>query len=350
MTSKIPIAILGATGTVGQRMVALLADHPWFQIAQLAASEKSVGKPYMEAVNWLLDTPIPKAVRSMCVTSCIPLPQIRLALSALDTEPAKTIEPEWVNKGIVVVSNASAHRMNEEVPLLIPEVNPDHLALVAKQGEKGQGFLVTNPNCVTIGLCLALKPLVDRFGIREVAITSFQSVSGAGFPGVASLRILDNLIPYISNEEPKVETEPKKIFGSVKKEGIDFAPFQLSATCVRVPVTEGHLKAVSVRLDREAQEEDILQAWNGFHSPIQSLRLPLSPEKVIEYEKQSDFPQPRFDRLRGHGMTVSIGRLRHCPLMGWKFVVLSHNTIRGAAGGSILIAELLAKKGYVRGR
>lgn len=344
---KIPVAVLGATGTVGQRMIALLSDHPWFTIVQLAASERSVGKPYSQAVNWLLDTPIPESVRSMVVTPCVPSGNVRLALSALDTESAVTIEPEWANSGVAVVSNASAHRMAEDVPLLIPEVNPDHLSLVPQRRFARGGCIVTNPNCVVIGLSLALKPLMDCFGISDVGITSFQSISGAGFPGVASLSIVDNLIPYIGSEEPKVESEPKKIFGAIEDGRITSHPMRISATCVRVPVTEGHLKSVSVRLQHDVTADEIIQAWNGFAPDIASFQLPLSPTRAVQYDAAIDFPQPKLHRLCGRGMTASVGRLRPCPLFGWKFVVLSHNTIRGAAGGSLLIAELLVKKKFV---
>lgn len=340
---KIPIAILGATGTVGQRMVALLADHPWFSLVQVAASERSVGKPYAQATTWLLDTPMPEQVRSMIVSSCVPArDDIQIALSALDAETALQVEPEWANRGIRVVSNASAYRMHESVPLVIPEVNSDHLALARSSSSfQNGGMIVTNPNCVVIGLSLALKPLVDLFGLSDVMVTSFQSISGAGFPGVASLSILDNLIPYIGNEEPKVESEPKKIFGSLDGGKVNFHPMNVSATCVRVPVTEGHLKSVSVKLQKRVTFDEIVDAWNTFVPSIP--QLPTSPSKVLLYDGAADFPQPKLHRSLGRGMTVSIGRLRPCPLLGWKFVVLSHNTIRGAAGGSLLIAELLAR-------
>lgn len=342
MTSKIPVAILGATGSVGQRMVSLLADHPNFYIVQLAASEKSQGKTYAEAVHWLLDTPIPKGIGSMIVTTPVLQSDAKIALSALDTEIARLVEPEWAKKGVSVVSNASAYRMDEDVPLVIPEVNANHLQVLSTKNKFSGGCIVTNPNCVVIGLCLALKPLVDRFGVADISVTTFQSVSGAGFPGVASLSILDNLIPYIGNEEQKVETEPKKIFGTVQGGRIVHdTKMNISASCVRVPVSEGHLKSVSVRFQQKPNPEDIVNAWESFSPSIQHLNLPSAPSKAIFYHSAHDFPQPKLHRLYGKGMAVSVGRLRPCSLFDYKFMVLSHNTLRGAAGGALLLAELL---------
>ena len=348
MKHKIPVAVLGATGSVGQRMVALLHNHPYFRIVQVAASERSQGKTYEEAVHWLLDTPIPEEIRSMRVTTPSLQSEAKLALSALDADIARHIEAEWAGQGVAVVSNASAYRMQENVPLLIPEVNEEHLRLLPQSCFPKGGCIVTNPNCVVIGLCLALKPLYDLFGISDVSITTFQAISGAGYPGVASLSIMDNLLPYISNEEKKVEIEPKKIFGTLKAESIGYeTSLNVSATCVRVPVTEGHMKAVSIRLKKRTSPEDIIAAWDGFVPSIAPLQLPSAPQKVLVYNSSNDFPQPKLHRISGNGMSVSIGRLRPCSLFDYKFLVLSHNTIRGAAGGSLLIAELLLRKGLI---
>jgi len=348
MKDKIPVAVLGATGTVGQRMVLLLAHHPYFRIVQVSASERSQGKPYGEAVHWLLDAPIPEPVRSMIVTPISLQSEAKLALSALDADLARHVEPEWANQGVMVVSNASAHRFHAHVPLLIPEVNASHLEMLPQHEFSKGGGIVTNPNCVAIGLCLALKPLEDCFGVSDVVLTSFQAISGAGFPGVASLSIMDNLLPYISQEEKKVESEPKKIFGTIQNgKELMYSSMNLSATCVRVPVTEGHMKSVSIRLKKKASSEEIIRAWENFSPSTTSLHLPLAPQKVLKYDPSQDFPQPKLHRLLGNGMTVSIGRLRTCPLLDYKFLVLSHNTIRGAAGGSVLIAELLVKKGLI---
>lgn len=348
MKDKIPVAVLGATGTVGQRMVLLLAHHPYFRIVQLSASERSQGKPYEEAVHWLLDTPIPESIRSMVVTPISLQSEARLALSALDTDLARQVEPEWANKGVSVVSNASAYRSHAHVPLVIPEVNESHVEMLPQSEFPKGGCIVTNPNCVVIGLCLALKPLEDLFGVSDVSLTTFQAISGAGFPGVASLSIMDNLLPHISQEEKKVESEPKKIFGTLRSgKELSYSSMNISATCVRVPVTEGHMKSVSVRLKQKASPDEIIRAWEDFMPSTASLHLPSAPQKVLRYDPSQDFPQPKLHRLLGNGMTVSIGRLRPCSLMDYKFLVLSHNTIRGAAGGSLLIAELLVKKGLI---
>lgn len=334
---KIPVAILGATGSVGQRFIELLANHPWFEIAAVAASERSAGKRYAECVNWMLPTPMPKAVADMPVVPCAPGIPGEIFFSALDSSVAGEIESSFANAGHLVVSNAKNHRMHPDVPLLIPEINADHLALL------GRGKIVTNPNCSAIGLCLALKPLYDAFGIEAVHVVTMQAVSGAGYPGISSIDIMDNVVPHISGEEEKLETEPLKIFGKVQGGRIEPAKFRVSAHCNRVAVTDGHTKCVSVKLSHKASMHDIINAWKSFKGAPQRLMLPSAPEFPIIYHDSEASPQPRLHRESGNGMAVSVGRLRECPLFDIKFVVLSHNTIRGAAGGAVLCAELIQR-------
>jgi len=343
---KVPVAILGATGSVGQQFVNLLARHPWFEIVALAASDRSAGKPYREAVNWLLNEPLPEAIGNMQVEPCIPELPCRLIFSGLDSSVAGEIETAFAQKGYIVLSNASNHRMDPDVPLLIPEVNSDHLELCSRQHfEKGK--IVTNPNCSTIGICLALKPLLDKFGLQSVHVVTLQAISGAGYPGVASLDILDNVIPYISGEEEKVETEPLKILGKYHEGAITALTLPISAHCNRVAVNDGHTACLSIKLGRKATPEELIQAWESFTSLAQELHLPTAPEKPLHYFNEPHFPQPKRHRNLDKGMAVSIGRLRPCPLFDYKFAILSHNTIRGAAGGAILNAELMLKKGMI---
>lgn len=337
---KIPVAILGATGSVGQRFVELLSNHPWFQIVALAASERSLGKSYGEAVNWLMPTTLPREIANMPVLACNPTIQGKLAFSALDSSVAGEIENSFAEAGWLVVSNARNHRMQPDVPLLIPEVNSDHLKLLNKQ-KFPQGKIITNPNCSTIGLALALKPLYDLFGLKSVHVVTMQAVSGAGYPGVASMDIMDNVIPFISGEEQKMESEPLKIFGRYREDGIEPAIFSISAHCNRVAVMDGHTECVSIKLSEKANEKDIIDAWNSFSAEPQSLNLPFAPKRPIHYLEEKNFPQPKLHRNLDKGMAVAIGRLRKCPLFDFKFAILSHNTIRGAAGGAILCAEQL---------
>lgn len=343
---KIPVAILGATGSVGQKFVLLLANHPWFEIKALAASEKSQGKTYKEAVHWIQQEPIPENVAHMIVEQAAPPLAAKVIFSGLDASVAGEIEKAFAESGAHVISNTRNYRMDPTVPLLIPEVNPGHLELLKSQSFK-QGKIITNPNCSTIGLSLALKPLHDQFEIESVHVVTFQAVSGAGYPGVASLDILDNVIPYIGDEERKMETETLKILGEQKNQTIEHAKIKISAQCNRVPVSEGHLECVSVKFKQKPKEEEIIHAWRSFQAEPQKLELPTAPKHPLYYFAENNFPQPKKHRDLDKGMAVSIGRLRPCPLFDYKFVILSHNTIRGAAGCAVLNAELLKQKNLI---
>jgi aspartate-semialdehyde dehydrogenase len=340
--TKIPVAILGATGSVGQKFVELLAHHPWFEIAALAASDRSVGKPYREAVNWFQAAPLPRHIAEMQVQPCSPGVPCKIAFSALDAGVAGEIEEEFARAGCVVFSNSRNHRMDPDVPLLVPEINPDHMELARSQ--KYGGHIITNPNCSTIGLAMALKPLDDRFGVEQVHVVTMQALSGAGYPGVASLDIIDNVIPYISGEEEKMQTEPLKILGRLTKNGVHSHHMRISAQCNRVAVQDGHTECVSIKLRAEGTAEELIHAWTSFSAEPQKLNLPTAPLSPIYYFSDHRYPQPKLHRGIDKGMAVSIGRLRPCPLLDYKFVLLSHNTIRGAAGGAILNAELYVRK------
>ncbi|HUW71517.1 MAG TPA: aspartate-semialdehyde dehydrogenase [bacterium] len=348
---KIPIAILGATGAVGQRLVSMLFGHPWFEPVALCASGRSAGKPYGQATHWVLAEPMPQEAAEMMVHSSAPIPEVRLVFSALDADVALQVEEDWAASGHFVVSNARSHRMRDDVPLVIPELNADHLRLVERQPYPNGGAIVTNPNCSTIGLAMALKPLDQAFGLESVQVVTLQAASGAGYPGVPFLDLLDNAVPYIPGEEEKLESEPLKILGAMMPDGsaVENATFGISATCHRVAVSDGHLEAVSVRLKRPADRAAIMRAWFDYDADTDGLGLPSAPECPILYGDAQDRPQPRLDRMAGRGMSVTIGRLRPCPVMGWKFELLSHNTIRGAAGGTVLLAELCAARGLIRG-
>jgi len=339
MNPKIRVAILGATGAVGQRFATLLDEHPWFEIAALTASERSAGKRYRDAVTWIQDCPIPAAVADLTVLASEPVRSCPLVFSALDSSVAGPIEETFARAGHFVVSNAGNHRMDSQVPLVIPEVNYDHLDLVPAQNF-GSGAIVTNPNCSTIGLVLALKPLRDAFGLERVHVVTMQAVSGAGLPGVSSYQIVDNVIPFIAGEEEKMEAETRKILGVLGVDCIEPSNLTVSAQCNRVPVVDGHLECVTVQLEERASFDDMVTVWREFVSEPQTLELPSAPTRPIRYLDALDAPQPRLHRGFDAGMGVSVGRLRPCPLLDWKFVVLSHNTVRGAAGGAILVAEL----------
>lgn len=350
MTKKIPVGILGATGTVGQRFIQLLESHPWFEVEWLAASDRSAGKTYAEAAKWNLSTPLPARIARMQVSPATPDGSApKLIFAALDAVAAREIEPAFAAAGHAVVSNSSAFRMTEDVPLIIPEVNGDHTELIKSQKwykDKG-GFMVTNPNCSAIGLVLALAPLHRRFGVDKVFVATMQAVSGAGYPGVPSLDILGNVIPYIAGEEPKMEAESRKLLGSLKGSSVVPANLALSAHCNRVAVEDGHTESVSIKLHKPAVAEEIIAAWNEFRCLPQKLKLPTAPEQPVIYESAPDRPQPRLDRDRGKGMAAVVGRLRPCSIFDWKFTVLSHNTIRGAAGAAVLNGELLRAQGYL---
>jgi len=346
--SKIPIGILGATGVVGQRFIQKLEHHPWFEVAWLAASDRSEGKLYADAAKWRLKTPIPAGIAGMKVSPATPDGAPKVIFAALDASIAAEMEPRFADAGCAVVTNSSALRMKEDVPLVIPEVNSGHIKLIDIQAwrKKSGGYVVTNPNCSAIGLVLALAPL-QQFGLQAVMAVTMQAVSGAGYPGVASLDILGNVIPFIRNEEEKMEEETRKLLGQLNGSKVIPGAFAMSAQCNRVAVEDGHTESVSVRFKSKPRPEEIIAAWNNFRSEPQTLKLPSAPEIPVVYLEANDRPQPRFDIDMGGGMTTAVGRLRPCGVLDWKFTVLSHNTIRGAAGTAVLNAELLKVKGYL---
>ncbi len=347
MKIKQPIGILGATGMVGQRYIQLLENHPWFEVAWLAASDRSSGKTYGEAAKWRLDTPLPERIANMTVSPAETEGAPKIIFASIDAAYARELEPKFAAAGCAVVSNSSAFRMAPNVPLVLPEVNADHLHLIEEQSwrKESGGYIVTNSNCTVMGPVLALKPIADRFGIEQIFATSMQAVSGAGYPGVASMDILDNVVPYIANEEEKMEEEMLKLLGKLNGHAVEPLVARMSASCNRVPVLDGHTVSVSIKLGnklgRPATREEILAAWAEFR-PLAGQNLPSAPDQPVQWAPQPDRPQPRLDRNRGNGMAVTVGRLRPCGVLDWKFTVLSHNTIRGAAGATILNAELLA--------
>jgi aspartate-semialdehyde dehydrogenase len=344
------VGILGATGMVGQRFIQLLNNHPWFEVAWLAASDRSAGKTYAEACRWKLDTPLSERTAAMTLQPNIPegttgeLPKIIFA--ALDADVARELEPKFAAVGCAVISNSSAFRMVSDVPLVVPEVNADHLSLIDAQSwrKESGGYIVTNPNCSAIGLALALKPLEERFGIESLFVSTMQAISGAGYPGVASLDILGNVVPFIKNEEEKLQEEVGKLLGRLDGRKVDMLDAKVSAHCNRVAVEDGHTECVSIKFRKKAMRDEIIAAWNEF-LPLKGQHLPTAPDQPVEFDASIDRPQPRLDRMRGNGMTATVGRLRECSLLDWKFVVLSHNTIRGAAGAAVLNAEVLARTG-----
>ena len=339
MKHKIAVGILGATGSVGQKFVQLLQNHPWFKITALAASERSYNKRYKDAIKWFMPTPIPSKIAEMEVKPCEPNLPCKIVFSGLDASVAGGIEEEFAYAGYLVVSNSKNHRFDRHVPLLVPEINSDHLEIIKYQKYRA-GVIVTNPNCSTIGLVMALKPLLDNFGLEAVHVVTLQALSGAGYPGVASLDIQDNVIPYIGGEEEKIETEPLKILGQYQNGVIKNFDLKITAQCNRVVVSDGHLECISVKLEKKASMKEIKTAWQNFSGEPQKLNLPMAPEKPIHYYDDEYYPQPRLHRNVDKGMAVSIGRLRDCKLLDYKFVLLVHNTVRGAAGGAILNAVL----------
>jgi aspartate-semialdehyde dehydrogenase len=342
---KLKVAVLGATGMVGVRFISLLVGHPWFKLEAAAASERSRGMRLREAVRWIPPQGLPEEILEFEVKSPSPkeLDDADLVFSALPSDVAGKIEEEFARAGFAVFSNASSHRMDEDVPILNPEVNADHVSIVEKQRKRRrwEGFIVTNPNCTVAALTLSLKPILDEFGIRRVLVSTMQALSGAGYPGVPSLDIVDNVIPFIREEEEKVERETLKIMGGPFKP----AGFKVSASCHRVPTIDGHLEAVFIELKRRADPSRVAEAMAGFQGEPQRLNLPTAPTPPIIVRGEEDRPQPRLDRMAGGGMAVVVGRIRKDKgLNGVKYVVLGHNTIRGAAGCSVLNAELLAAK------
>lgn len=345
------VGILGATGLVGQRLVQRLETHPWFRTTVVAASDRSAGRPYAEATRWSLSGAPPSQIATMTVRSCRAdeFGDCDLVLSALDAAPAREIEPELARGGFPVISNSSAWRMGDDVPLVIPEVNPDHLGLVERQRSKtGGGFIVTNPNCSATGLALALAPLHSAFGLRRLVVTTLQAISGAGASGPRALELMDNVVPWIPGEEDKLESELSKILGSMTPDSVRPLSLEVSAHCHRVPVIDGHLEAVSLECERQVRPEEAAESMRGFRGEVASLGLPSSIPQPIVVREEDDRPQPRLDRDAGGGMAVVVGRIRPCPVLGLRLVLLSHNTVRGAAGGTLLNAELLAARGLLR--
>ncbi|NIM94789.1 MAG: aspartate-semialdehyde dehydrogenase [Anaerolineales bacterium] len=350
MNKRIPVAVLGATGAVGQRFVSLLADHPWFEVVALTGSERSAGQHYGEVVQWILPEEIPSKVGPLLVRSSEEDPgDVPLVFSALPSSVAHEVEPRLAKEGYVVCSNASALRMEPDVPMLIPEVNPEHLALIDLQRTKrnGNGFVVTSPNCATTGIAIPLKALHDAFGLEKVHAVTLQAVSGAGYPGIAVLDIHDNVIPFIKGEEEKVEQEPRKLLGKIVNDQLQMASFTVSAQVHRVPVSDGHLAALSIGFSRKASLEEARSVLTGFRAPETVRSLPSAPEKPLILREEIDRPQPRLDRTAQDGMAVVLGRLQPCPVLDLKLVSLVHNTLRGAASGSILNAELIVAQGYL---
>ncbi len=346
--STIPVGILGATGMVGQQFIALLANHPWFRVAWLGASQRSEGKPYRDAAAWRLPAPPADGVADLTVDAATPGRAPKLVFSGLDSSVAGEIEAAFAHAGHIVVSNSRNYRMDATVPLMIPEINADHLQLLEAQGKAGwKGRIVTNPNCAAVVLAMALAPL-RQFGLKTTIVTTLQAISGAGYPGVASWDILGNIIPFIGGgEEEKIETETQKILGCLNAGRIDHHPVTISAQTTRVGVQNGHTVSASVGFDHRPSPDAIVDAWCSFKGRPQELDLPSAPADPIVYLSEANRPQPALDVDRGRGMTVSIGRLRPCPVLDYKFIALGHNTIRGAAGAAILNAELMHREGLL---
>jgi aspartate-semialdehyde dehydrogenase len=362
MQNRLRTAILGATGMVGQRFVALLADHPWFQVVSVAASPRSAGKPYGEAVagRWKSGAPVPEPVRKLIVRSVEDdlsevAPGADLAFCALDLDKEKTkqLEIAYAAAGVPVVSNNSAHRWTEDVPVLLPEINPDHVRLIDLQRRKRSwttGLIAVKPNC-SIQSYVPVLTAWAGFGVEQALVTMLQAISGAGKTFADWPEMVDNVIPHIGGEEIKSEREPLKVWGKLGADGIQLAPGpQISATCIRVPVTDGHMASVAVRFRNSPKREELIAAIKEYNNPILRHALPSAPKKFLSYFDADDRPQTKSERDFENGMGITVGRLREDPVLGWKFVALSHNTVRGAAGGAVLMAELLAKTGYIKSR
>jgi aspartate-semialdehyde dehydrogenase len=345
---KIPVGVLGATGMVGQHFVKFLQNHPQFELTWVGASDRSAGKKFRDATSWRLDGTMPAGTAELTVEECKPGNAPKLVFSATDASVATEIEQAFAGAGHLVVSNSKNHRMDDDVPLLVPEVNPDHLAVAALQkGTRGwDGQIVTNPNCSTIVLTMALGPLV-QFGIQRVVVTTLQAISGAGYPGVPSMDITANVVPYIGGEEEKMQIETQKILGSVANGKIVPLAAKVSAHCNRVPVVDGHTVTVSVEFEKKPSLADIRNAFDTFRGKPQLLNLPSAPAVPVIYMEQQDRPQPRRDVERERGMAVFVGRLRECPVFDYKFIALGHNTVRGAAGAAVLNAELMHAEGLL---
>jgi len=352
MTEKIPVGVLGATGSVGQRFVQLLADHPWFELAAVTGSARTAGRFYGDSCRWVLPEPMPESVRGLKVLESTPKQvPYSLVFSALPSEKARQIEPDFALSGALVCSNASAFRYEPDVPILLPEVNPEHAGLVPVQRvQRGwPGAIVTNPNCTSTGLTVALQALQQSLGVQQVFAVSLQALSGAGYPGVPSMDILDNVIPYVGGEEEKLESEPLKMLGRLDNGKISPAEIAISAHTNRVAVSDGHLVCASLAFDRPAAPEEVRAVLEAYQAPEISRDLPSAPHPPIVVRMEADRPQPRLDRWTGNGMTTVVGRVRPDSILHARMVVLSHNTVRGAAGGSIYNAELLVRMGFVPG-
>lgn len=347
------VGILGATGAVGQKFIRLLQGHPWFNIAKLGASERSAGNKYWEAANWIEDVHLPEYIAGMDVKACNPVEfkDVDFVFSGLDSSVALEIERNFAEAGIPVISNAKNYRMDDTVPLLVPEINPDHISLIKSQNftEDGSGWIVTNPNCVCVPLTMSLRPLYDAFGIEAVILTSMQAVSGAGYPGVPSLDILGNVVPHIGGEESKIHVEPLKLLGKLNDANkVDYAKFPIQATATRVPTINGHTLSITVKLKNKPDSlDEVVEAVRNWKNPIEDLDLPFAPKQPIKLYNNDFYPQPRLHANSENGMQLGIGRLRASQVFDVTMVALAHNTIRGAAGGAILNAELLVKKGYL---
>ncbi|GAB5409794.1 MAG: aspartate-semialdehyde dehydrogenase [Balneolaceae bacterium] len=347
------VGILGATGAVGQKFIRLLQNHPWFEIAALGASERSAAKKYKDAANWIEDVNRPEYIAEMTVKNCDPseFKEVDFVFSGMDASVAGKIERAFAEAGIPVISNAKNFRMDPTVPLLVPEVNPDHIELIKNQTftEDGSGWIVTNPNCVAVPLSLALKPIYDAFGIKAMILSTMQAISGAGYPGVPSLDILGNLVPFIGGEEPKIAPETHKLLGSYSNGVVNEPDFKVQATCTRVPVINGHTAAVTLKLvNKPSDIEEVREVVENFKNPIANLELPFAPKQAIKLHTEDRYPQPRLHADHENGMQLHMGRLRDAEVFDISFVCMAHNTIRGAAGGAILNAELLKSKGYLK--
>ena len=351
--SKIPVGVLGATGTVGQRFVQLLADHPWFEVVAVTGSDRTVGRPYGEGVNWLMPGRVPARAAELIVQPTTPNLDIPgrppVVFSALPTSEAKEWEPQFAAACYAVVTNTSVFRMTPNVPLLIPEVNPDHTCLIPTQQaeNKWPGFIVASPNCSTTSAILPLKVFQEAFGVTAAIITTMQAISGAGYPGVSSLDIYDNVVPHIGGEDEKLQNEPKKLLGDVRDGHMRMADIAVSAQANRVPVIDGHLASVSVKLGQPASADEAIAALRAWQPPAVCAQLPSTPKELLIYRDEPDRPQPRRDRDAGDGLAWSVGKVRACPVLDVRYMALTHNTLRGAASGALLNAELLAVQGYI---
>lgn len=346
--SRIPVAVLGATGLVGQRLVRRLADHPWFELTTLTGSARSVGRPYGEVVRWRLPGDPPPSVGQMTVAPSEPGFEARLCFSALPAQVAAEVEPALATAGYVIASNARHFRGAADVPLIQADVNADHLPLVRQQAQRGwKGFVITNANCVAIPTTVSLKPLHDAFGVEKLFLVSLQAISGAGYPGVSALDIVDNVVPYIGGEETKIESEPLKMLGTLDNNAIAPAPITISAQANRVATRDGHLVCLSVKLRERATPEEAMEVLRAYRGAPQRLELPSAAPAPIVVRTEADRPQPARDRDEAGGMAVSVGRVRECPLFDLKLIALGHNTEAGAAGAALLNGELLAAEGYL---